>query len=130
MRKWIAAALALALTAAGCASTFGFRREELFERTAKRYAQVIRWSDFGAARAFLSRSAAEAQRAGLERVRVTDYRVRSLAYAPDARQAFQLVEISYHKIDDPRIRNLEDRQVWDFDAERGAWLLSSGLPAF
>jgi hypothetical protein len=130
MLRWIATALIPALAAAGCAATFDFRREELFESSAKRYAQVIRWSDFEAARAFLSRAAAEERRVGLEQVRVTDYRVRSLAYAPGVRQAVQLVEISYHKIDDPRIRRLEDRQIWDFDAERGAWLLSSGLPAF
>lgn len=131
MKRAIAWAAAVGvLAAAGCASVFDFRRQELLESSVKRYADFIRWSDFESARAFLAPGAAALPRPRIEGVRVTDYRVRSRILGPDARRAEQVVEIDYHRLDDPRIRSVEDRQVWEFEPQRGLWLLASGLPAF
>jgi hypothetical protein len=129
MKRIIAALLLAILLAGGCASTFDFRRQELFENSAKSYANLIRWSEFEAARRLLAAGQAEGN-PPLGHVRVSDYQVRKLAYAKDSRQAVQLVEISYFKVDDPRIRTVMDQQLWEFDEEQGAWLNKSGLPKF
>jgi hypothetical protein len=63
-------------------------------------------------------------------VRVSDYEVLQLAYAEDKQQALQTVRITYFRQDNPRLRTIEDLQVWVFNADKGAWFLKSGFPDF
>jgi hypothetical protein len=53
-----------------------------------------------------------------------------MAYAKGKRRVLQVVEISYFLANDPRIKTLQDHQVWEFDSDRAAWLLKSGFPHF
>lgn len=129
MKRIIAAFMLAGLLAGGCASTFDFRRQELFESSAKSYANLIRWSEFEAARRLLAEGQAE-DSPPLGHVRVSDYQVKKTAFSKDARQVVQLVEISYFKVNDPRIRTVTDHQLWEFDEEQGAWRNKSGLPKF
>lgn len=130
MRRTCLAVLAAALLSGACASTFDFRREELFEDTTKRYGRLIRWSEFDAARPYLASDAPKEREAVAGNVRVADYEVKQVAYAEDKRQALQTVRITYFKQDNPKLRALEDLQVWEFSADKGAWLLKSGFPDF
>lgn len=130
MRRICLAVLGAALISAACASTFDFRREELFEDMSKRYGRLIRWSEFEAARLYLAADVPKERGSVPARVSVADYEVQQIAYTEDKRQVLQTVKIAYFKYDNPRLRTLEDMQVWEFSADKGAWFLKSGFPAF
>jgi hypothetical protein len=123
-------AVLAALTAAACALTFDFRREELFEDMSKRYGRLIRWSEFEAARSYLAADVPKERAAPPIRARVTEYDVQQAAYSEDKRQALQTVRITYFQQDNPRLRTIDDLQVWEFNADKGAWFLKSGFPEF
>lgn len=130
MKRACSALLLCGILLAGCASVFDFRREEVFEDSAKRYGRLIRWSDFESARSYLA-PAESGTRTDLPKgVRVTDYEVKQMAYAEGKRRVLQVVEISYFLASDPRLKTLQDPQVWEFDSDREAWLLKSGFPRF
>ncbi len=130
MRRTCLTVLAAALLSAACASTFDFRREELFEDMAKRYGRLIRWSEFDAAKPYLAADAPKERGTVPASVRVSDYEVLQVAYTEDKRQVLQTVKITYFKQDNPRLRTIEDLQVWEFSADQGAWFLKSGFPDF
>jgi hypothetical protein len=114
----------------GCASTFEFRREEIFEDSAKRYGRLIRWSDFEAAQAYLAPAESGGKVALPKNVHVAEYEVKQMAYESGRHKVVQIVEISYYQANDPRLRKLQDQQLWEFDSAKGSWLLKSGLPNF
>lgn len=130
MKRVLWALLLGAALLSGCASTFDFRREEIFEDTAKAYGRLIRWSDFESAQAFLAAAESGAKITLPKDVRVTDYEVRQMAYEPGKYKVVQIVAISYYQANDPRLRMLQDKQLWEFDGATNAWLLKSGLPQF
>jgi hypothetical protein len=53
-----------------------------------------------------------------------------VVYTEDKRQAMQSVKITYFRQDNPKLRTIEDLQVWEFSADKEAWLLKSGFPDF
>jgi hypothetical protein len=130
MKRAVWAIFLGAILLAGCASVFDFRREEDFEDSAKRYGRMIRWSDFESAKSYLAPAEPGAKITLPKNVRVTDYEVKQMAYAEGKRRVLQVVEISYFLANDPRIKTLQDHQVWEFDSDRAAWLLKSGFPHF
>ena len=130
MRKSCWAVLTAALLSAACASTFDFRREELFEDISKRYGRLIRWSEFDAAMPYLATDVPKEKAAAPNDVRVADYEVKQVAYTEDKQQVLQTVRISYFKHSNPRLRTLDDLQLWEFNPDKGAWFLKSGFPDF
>jgi hypothetical protein len=122
--------LAAALLAAACAATFEFRREEIFEDTAKRYGRLIRWSEFEAAMPYLAADVAKERSAAPADVRISDYEVKQVAYTEDKQQVLQTVRIGYFRQSNPKLRTLEDLQLWEFNPDKGVWLLTSGFPDF
>jgi hypothetical protein len=130
MKNICLSTLAAALLAAACASTFEFRREEVFEDMSKRYGRLIRWSEFEAAMPYLAADAPKERAAAPPDVRVSDYEVKQVVYTEDKQQVLQTVRISYFKQTDPRLRSLEDLQLWEFSPDKGAWFLKSGFPDF
>jgi hypothetical protein len=130
MKRMFGALLLGAVLLSGCVSTFDFRREELFEDTAKAYGRSIRWSDFESAQAFLAPAESEAKITLPKDVRVTGYEVRQVAYDPDKHKVVQIVSISYYQTNDLRHKTLQDQQLWEFDSATDTWHLKSGLPNF
>jgi hypothetical protein len=130
MKRMFWSLLLGAVLASGCVSAFDFRREELFEDTAKAYGRFIRWSDFESAQAFLAPADSGAKNTLPQDVRVTNYEVRQVAYDPGKHKVAQVVSISYYQTNDPRHRTIQDQQLWEFDSAKEVWLLKSGLPKF
>jgi len=130
MKRTALMVLTAALFSAACAATFDFRREELFEDMSKRYGRLIRWSEFDAARPYLAPDAPPERTVLPGHVRVADYEIKQVAYADDMHRALQTVRITYFKQDNPRLRTIDDLQVWEFSADKGAWFLKSGFPDF
>jgi hypothetical protein len=130
MKRLCLTGLAAALLAAACAATFEFRREEIFEDTAKRYGRLIRWSEFEAAMPYLAADVAKERSAAPADVRISDYEVKQVAYTEDKQQVLQTVRIGYFRQSNPKLRTLEDLQLWEFNPDKGVWLLTSGFPDF
>lgn len=130
MKRVVGAILLVGILLAGCASVFDFRREEVFEDSAKRYGRLIRWSDFESAKSYMSPAEAGAKITLPKDVHVADYEVKQMAYAEGKRRVLQVVDISYFLANDPRLKTVQDQQVWEFDNDREAWLLKSGFPHF
>jgi hypothetical protein len=63
-------------------------------------------------------------------VRISDYEVKQVAYTEDKQQVLQTVRIGYFRQSNPKLRTLEDLQLWEFNPDKGAWLLKSGFPDF
>jgi hypothetical protein len=122
MKRAVWAIFVCGILFAGCASVFDFRREEVFEDSAKRYGRLIRWSDFENAKAYLAPAPSGTDTPLPTSVRVTDYEVKQMAYAEGKRQVVQVVDISYYLTKDPRIKTLKDQQLWEFDSDRSVWL--------
>ena len=128
MRRSILFVLAAAVLAAGCASTFDFRREEVFEDTVRAYGRLITWSDFGTASGYL---APDAENKTVPKgVRVASYDFKQLIYAQDKLAAVNIIEISYYRENDMRLKTIMDQQLWQFNAAKQAWQLKSGFPPF
>jgi hypothetical protein len=130
MRTLCAAFLAALVLAAGCATTFEFRRQELLAERVKQYGKLIRWSEFEGAQLYLTEEAPGRRTPPPKEIRVTDYEVKQLILTAGGLQAGQVVQISYFNQRDARVRTLEDVQQWVFDPEQNEWFLKSGLPDF
>ncbi len=128
MRRLILLSLAAAMLAAGCASTFEFRREEVFQDTVRSYGRLMTWSDFGAAAAFLDPDAP--LKSVPSGVRIAGYDYKQAVFAQDMLEAVNLIEITYYKEQDPRVKKIMDRQVWVFNSDKQNWFLKSGFPPF
>ncbi len=130
MKAIAAGVVAALLICTGCAAGFDFRRQELFTERVRQYGKLLRWSEFEAARSYLASDASGRQAVLPKDVRVTEYEVKQLILAEDARKAGQTVEITYFRERDPRVRTLTDLQQWEFDDQRNHWFLKSGFPDF
>jgi hypothetical protein len=128
MRRSIALILAALVLTVGCASTFSFRREEVYDETVRAYGRLISWSDFGSAAAFLAPDAAV--KTVPPGVRVARYDFKQAIFTQDKTEAINLIEITYYRETELRVKTLMDRQLWQYNAERDTWLLKSGFPAF
>jgi hypothetical protein len=130
MGRRLLTVLAAGVMAAACATTFDFQKAELFETSAKGYGRLIRWSEFENARGYLASDAPAERSTPPQQVRVTEYEPAQVVVSDDRNQVIQVVKITYFKADNPRVRSIEDRQLWEFDPKKDAWFLKSGLPEF
>ncbi|MCU0564477.1 MAG: hypothetical protein MUE48_11145 [Desulfobacterales bacterium] len=128
MRRSVLFVLAAVVLVTGCASTFDFRREEVFEDTVRAYGRLITWSEFGSASAYL---APDAENKTVPKgVRVASYDFRQLVYTQDKQAAVNIIEISYYRENDMRLKTIMDQQLWQFNDAKQAWQLKSGFPPF
>jgi hypothetical protein len=125
--------LLLTLLILGCANLLDAVMMEKFNQASRDYLRAIRWSEFEAANAFT-----ETARAGkdpvdlknLEHIKVTSYEIKQSNLSREEKEARQVVEFRYYKVDDVTIRILRDDQLWKYDPKAGGWYLQSGLPDF
>jgi hypothetical protein len=130
MGRTSAALLIFGLLLSGCASSFDFQRQDTFEERVRQYGNLMRWSEFEGAQYFLALDTSGMRPQAPNDVHVTDYQVKLMVVADDARKAGQTVDITYFRSGNPRIKTLTDQQLWEFDPVRKDWFLKSGFPAF
>lgn len=130
MGRMSTALLMVLLMLSGCASTFDFRRQDTFEERARQYGNLIRWSEFEGAQYYLAFETSGVRPKAPTDVHVTDYQVKLKIVSDDALKAGQVVDITYFRSSSPRVKTLEDKQLWEFDPTRNDWFLKSGFPDF
>jgi uncharacterized protein YceK len=128
-------AVVLALTVAvlgGCGTVSDFYRIDDYEKTARAYGRLIRWSDFEKAVVFLkldaSTSLPDLER--LKQFQVTGYEALDARFSENKRTVTQIVKIEYLVRSRMVERALTDQQVWEYSETHERWVLASGFPAF
>lgn len=119
--------------AAGCSALKIGDRMQDFEAANRAYGQALTWSEYIVAAAFLNsgdqdKVAAEIEH--LNKFRVTAYEPRLMTVLEKDVRIRQVVKISYFRKDDLVVRYASDDQLWEYDPDKGSWLLTSGFPKF
>ena len=130
MAKYILAVCILVMV--GCASISEINQKDQFKKTAYAYKQALQWGDWVSASGNLDSDGKELDYGKideLKQIKVTSYEVNAMKLSEDKLQVQQTVEIQYYHINRMVEKALIDKQVWEYDEEKG-WRLVSGLPSF
>ncbi len=128
----IACLLAIALSLFGCGSVEEKKQAIVLENTLAAYENTVRWGNLSNAYQFLSPDDDRDRQAppDLNDIRVVSYEVVSSPVRMDEDTALQTVRIDYLRVDEQKVRNLIDRQVWKYEADSKLWYLDSEFPEF
>lgn len=132
-------ALAILLMATGCGSIKKDKMAVTLQAATHGYQSALRWGYFENAYAFVDPDQRKntPMPPSLSGLRLTGYDVvqppgvqKKDDDEDDSAIATQIVQIEYLYEDRQVVKSLTDRQIWRWDAEKKAWWLTSGLPAF
>ena len=134
MIKFMVKFVVLMLMLMGCAG-LDMEKEnwKKFDQTSKGYLLSYRWGDYDMIGGFrkppdINEQAPDVQ--DLSDLRITSYKVKQMIMSEDQTLAIQVVEFEYYRTRDVTLRNLTDRQRWEYDKEKERWYLTSDLPNF
>ena len=133
MFKCAVKAVVAVMMVLGCASMQTGEKMSQFDETSRAYLRAIRWGEYEAAFAFKKLAARNEELPDFENyrtVKVTDYKVKQTIIAEDQSRIIQIVDFQYYRMKDVTVKNLIDRQKWEYDKEQEKWFLQSDLPAF
>lgn len=117
----------------GCANIQDLTKLDHFDTTSRAYSHHIRWSEFEDAAIFLKPSEDDSNARDpelIKMIRVTDYLIKTTAVSDDQTKVVQMVDISYYRNDSMILKTIREKELWEWDAEKQQWELSSGLPKF
>ena len=130
--KWIAFMLVFLLLF-GCAGIETGKKMTLFDETARAYLRSLRWGDYEEAYAFKNLLETDNKMPDFEnlrQVRVTGYNVKQTILSEDKSTIVRIVDFQYYRLSNVTVKNLIDRQKWEYDEEANRWYLTSDLPDF
>lgn len=121
----------LLLFAAGCQSLGERKQADALQEVLRNYEAVIRWGSLEQASHFLRPEAASTAALKPDRaLRVTHYEVVQGPSILDKDKAIQTAVIQYVFVETQVVREVIDRQAWEFDPQAERWYLISSLPEF
>lgn len=115
----------------GCASLDHRDRIEMFESTAFKYENAIRWSDYELADSFRISDRSEKTSQNFEYLRdyrVSSYDIRSRKLTKDLKEVIQTVEIKYYNVNTLIEKTVMLTELWKFREGSNRWILESGFP--
>jgi hypothetical protein len=118
---------------AGCNPVKQDRMTDTLQNATNSYQNALRWGYFENAYSHLppDRRRDTLSSETLEGLRLTGYDViQPLVINAESETATQIVAIDYLYADRQVVKQLKDRQLWRYDAEKKTWWLESGLPVF
>ena len=133
MCKFAVKGVVFVLLILGCASMETGEKMSQFDETSRAYLRAIRWGEFEAAFAFKKRTASNEELPdfeGYRTVKVTNYKVKQTIMSEDQSRIIQIVDFQYYRTKDVTVKNLIDRQKWEYDNDQEKWFLQSDLPDF
>ena len=106
-------------------------KEQTFQSTLRNYERIMRWGDIKKLNHFrktpLDLTAAMKEK--FKNIKVTGYN--ELSVVRTAALTYTVtVNIKYYNKQYMNEKEIDDRQVWDFDEARELWFISSPLPNF
>ena len=121
----------------GCARIGDLTKEygklEEFDVTSRAYSHHIRWSEWDDAAIFLKSTKEDADLPDpelMKMIKVTDYSIKKTAVSEDQTKVVQIVEVQYYRNDKMVVETIREKELWEWDAEKKEWELSTGLPKF
>ena len=129
--KWIAFLLVLLLF--GCAGIETGKKMTLFDDTARAYLRTLRWGDYESAYAFKKLPGTDDKMPDfrdLSEVRISGYNVKQTILSEDKSTILRIVDFQYYRLSNVTVKNLIDRQKWEYDKEANRWYLTSDMPDF
>ena len=122
----------LALLISACGSGQSNKKRNL-DATLYKYASMIRWSDYEAAKQFLKPGESDIQPSSFELERLKQYKVSQYLESPIAPGTqeniiIQQVRIELYNIHNNRTKTINDTQSWEYNEELKQWFLTSGIP--
>lgn len=126
----LAAVLAAALAASGCARLQKKFSTDDFDTRAGTLYRAIRWGEFEKAFALMAPEADRPDPSLLRQVKVTDYRPGPYEVSADATRITQPVTFRYYRSDTLVERTTQVETHWRYEPEAGQWFLESGFPTF
>ena len=133
MCKFAVTGIVFILLILGCASMETGEKMSHFDETSRAYLRAIRWGEYEAAFAFKKLAARDEELPDFENyrtVQVTNYKVKQTFISEDKSRIIQIVDFQYYRTNDVTVKNLLDRQKWEYDKEQEKWFLQSHLPKF
>jgi hypothetical protein len=133
MDKLRCIAIILAFLIFGCAGIQTGKKMTLFDDTARAYLRAIRWGDYETAYAFKNLQDTDDKMPDFEnlrQIRVTAFNVKQTILSEDKSTIVRIVDFQYYRISNVTVKNLIDRQRWEYDQEANRWYLTSDLPDF
>lgn len=126
----MAAAMAAAMTAAGCTGMRESYRSSQFETRSFEFLRTVRWGYYERAVAYVAKEAAVPDPDIFQTAKVSDYKTGAYQISEDAMRITQPVTFHYYRTDNYTERSTTVEMVWRYDAEEGDWFLVSGFPTF
>ena len=121
----------------GCAGIGDLTKEygklEEFDVTSRAYSHHIRWSEWDDAAIFLKSTKEDTDLPDpelMKMIKVTDYSIKKTAVSEDQTKVVQIVEVQYYRNDRMVVETIREKELWEWDAEKKEWELSTGLPKF
>ncbi|MEJ2694620.1 MAG: asparagine synthetase [Candidatus Thiodiazotropha sp.] len=119
------------LLVAGCQSLGERKQADALQEVLRNYEAVIRWGNLDQASHFLRPEAAsKALRKPDRELRVTHYEVVQGPSVVEKDKAIQTAVIQYVYVETQVVREIVDRQTWQFDPLEERWYLISSQPRF
>ena len=126
--RFVLAAVLLVAVAATSACATAKRRESDFELAQRKYTQLVRWSAFGEAEAYVvpeGRDAFNEVTQALGGISFMDYRIRSLDFDEENNEATARVVYSAYRRTTASAISLEEEQIWKRDEATQEWAVRS-----
>lgn len=125
----------LVLLILGCASLQTERdKMNLLDKTSRAYDRAIRWGEYEEAYAFKKPAGVDDELPdfeGYRQVRVTRLKVKSTVIDKESlSRAHRVVDIQYYRMTNITVKNLKNRQLWEYNEEENRWYLISAMPVF
>ena len=123
----------LVLLIVACAGIETRKQMTLFDETSRAYGRAIRWGEYEEAFAFKRLAGQDEDLpdfSDYRQIRVTAYKVKKTRISEDFSKVLQLVDIQYYRMSNVTVKNLIDRQQWEYSEEEDRWYLTSELPDF
>ena len=119
------------LLVAGCQSLGERKQADALQEVLRDYQAVIRWGSLDQASQFLRpETASKAVLTPDRALRVTHYEVVQGPSMVEKGKAIQTAVIQYVFVETQVVREIVDRQVWEFNPQAQHWYLISSLPKF
>ena len=132
MKKWMIIAVVCCWLLSGCAAFSQKGKMEKYGRTMDSYEIAMRISDLNAVCRLVDPSAMSRQTC-LDRfgdIKLVDYKVMDMQVDEENMAVTQDIKVSYHFMDDVRVKDLEYEQTWYYLEDSEQWLLRDGPPQF
>jgi hypothetical protein len=116
----------------GCAAFSKKAKMEQFGRTMDSYETAMRISDLNAVCHFVDPSAISREDC-LNRfgdIKLVDYKLMDVRVEKDNLEVSQDVKVSYHFLNNVRIKDLQYKQTWHYLEDTEQWVLQDGPPHF